>query len=100
MSATHKLKTHPRYWDASAAGQKTFEVRKNDRFFQRGDIVELLKWEPTEQRYIRSDGDGYTVYEDDAATLRFRIGPLLQGGQFGIESGYCVFSVLPVESAA
>jgi hypothetical protein len=85
MERIHKLKTWPTYYDAIAAGEKNFEVRKNDRAFQKGELVELIRTE--------SDGSGY--YGTHPQTMTFRIGWLLQGGQFGIEPGYCVLSLLP-----
>lgn len=84
----HELKTWPTYWDAVQRGDKLFEVRKNDRFFQAGDIVELI-------RLTRDSPSAHPSIPVEAHTLRFRVGPVLQGGQFGIEPGYCVFSLLP-----
>lgn len=37
----HVLKTLPDYFDAVARGEKTFEVRRDDRGFQKGDILVL-----------------------------------------------------------
>lgn len=79
----HQLKTLPTYWDAVARGEKTFEVRKNDRAFQTGDIVELR----------RMSDDLGLWFDAKAEPMRFRIGWILQGGQLGIEAGYCVFSL-------
>lgn len=42
----HALKVVAPYMDALLDGSKTFEVRRNDRAFQRGDT--LLLWEPQE----------------------------------------------------
>ena len=51
MGTTHDLKTLPKYFEAVLNRQKTFEVRKKDRCFQIGDIMNLLEYE---------DGFGYT----------------------------------------
>lgn len=91
---THILKTEARYWDAAKRGQKTFEVRKNDRAFQTGDILELAKWN-NEKPYGYITEDGHSDYPGNALKLRFRITYLLQGGQFGIEPGYCVLGLGP-----
>lgn len=40
----HALKTEPLFFEASAAGVKEFEVRKNDRPFQPDDFVALNEW--------------------------------------------------------
>ena len=42
MRVKHELKTWIEYFDKVADGIKTFEIRKNDRNFQVGDIL-LLK---------------------------------------------------------
>jgi hypothetical protein len=88
----HELKTWPTYWDAVERGEKTFEVRRNDRFFQAGDIVELVRMDRDAPGACYDD----SVQQCEKRKLRFRIGPILQGGQFGIESGFCVFSLLPL----
>ena len=94
----HELKTEPVYFDAVETGEKTFEVRKNDRFFQSGDIVDLLKYDPDPKRMAYVTDSGYSGLARNARRLRFRVGPILQGGQFGIEPGYCAFSLLPVKA--
>ena len=40
----HALKTLPEFFKASAAGVKSFEIRKNDRPYQIGDYVALNEW--------------------------------------------------------
>ncbi len=40
----HALKTEPAYFEASAAGIKRFEVRKNDRPYSPGDYAALNEW--------------------------------------------------------
>lgn len=110
--AEHWLKTVGIYWDAVERGEKLFEVRLNDRFYQAGDTVRLL----------RLDDEGRVAYgawregdELDPGAIHWdtkehiaksarriltrRLGPVLQGGQFGIEPRHCVFSLLPIGSA-
>lgn len=94
---THILKCQDVYYDAIARGEKNFEVRRDDRGFQNGDIVEL-------QRCVKGAyGAAYEVERDfmrpgePAHVMRFRIGWVLTGGQFGIEPGYVVFSLLPIK---
>lgn len=78
---THRLKTTDIYWDAVKRGEKNFEVRINDRAFQTGDILEL----------VRVTGYGYV---DDVALIRKRISYILQGGSFGIDARYCVMALV------
>lgn len=37
----HSLKTTASCWDAIERGEKTFEVRRDDRGFQKGDVLLL-----------------------------------------------------------
>lgn len=42
----HELKTWPTYFRPIWDGEKPFEVRFDDRGFQRGDMVNLREWDP------------------------------------------------------
>jgi hypothetical protein len=79
--AEHVLKTVERYWDGLAAGEKTFEVRRNDRGFQIGDILVLLRG---------------TDAAESGRFVRKRVAYILEGGQFGIEPGYVVLGLADV----
>ena len=76
MSFVHELKILPQYYEAVANGSKTFEVRKNDRRFQKGDTVRLREWE---HLYL------------DSMALKFKIGYVLP-----IDAERVVFSLLPI----
>ena len=52
---THELKLDIRYFDDVASGKKNFEIRKNDRDFQVGDILKLKAWDG--KAYVRWDKD-------------------------------------------
>lgn len=41
----HNLKTLPKYFKAVVKGEKTFEVRKDDRDYQVGDTLLLQKYD-------------------------------------------------------
>lgn len=85
LPVVHVLKTAATAWDAVANGKKRFEVRKNDRFFQRGDTVRLRKLAPA--------GSGVLYAQPEPEPLEFSIGWILQGPQYGLESGYIVFQL-------
>lgn len=76
----HTLKTWPEPFKAVIANQKTVEVRKADRDFKVGDVLELREFAPDTQTFTGS------------RCLR-RITHVLPGGQFGIEDGYVVMSI-------
>lgn len=85
----HELKTWPRYWDAVADGTKQFEVRRNDRAFQTGDILVLKMYDPENHVYVWDGHDS----KAKIFTIRKRITFILQGGQFGIEPAFCVMGL-------
>jgi len=47
----HELKIWPEYFVAVLNGSKTFEVRLNDRGFQKGDEVDLKEFEINTQTF-------------------------------------------------
>lgn len=57
----HELKVLTRYYEALLNG-KTFEVRKNDRSFQRGDEIFLREWIPSVGRYTQRELRGRISY--------------------------------------
>jgi hypothetical protein len=59
---------------------KRFELRKNDRDYQVGDILRQQEWNPDTE---------YTGQEDD-----YEVTWILYEG-FGLPPGYCIMSVIP-----
>ena len=76
----HELKTEREYFEAIVRGDKTFEVRENDRQFKVND--ELLLKE------ISLSCSGYT-----GRVLHRRISYILPGGSFGIDENYVVMGL-------
>ena len=74
---THELKVLPKYFERILEGEKTFEIRKNDRDFQTGDKIILYEYDGTD--YTGSYVRGYITY-------------IFHGGEYGLEVGYCIFS--------
>jgi hypothetical protein len=76
----HELKIWPEHYWRVKQGSKTFEIRKNDRFFQRGDRVILRLWLPW--------SDGYSTAAN-APNLDFEIGDV-----YPIDAERVVFSLI------
>ena len=76
----HDLKTWPVYFRRVFSGDKTFEVRKDDRDFQIGDFLNLKEYNPDTNEYTGKSVSVYITY-------------ILRGGGFGIETGYCVMAI-------
>lgn len=83
----HELKVWPAYFQPISNGEKSFEVRRDDRGFQKGDVLWLREFNP--DAFPRGE------YTRNAATAR--IDWILTGGQFGIEAGYVVMAISLVE---
>lgn len=77
----HKLKILPTYFEEVRLGNKTFELRKNDRPYNIGDILILQEF----------DSDGYTKKE-----LTREITYILQGGYYGLDKDYCILGIKEV----
>lgn len=84
---THSLKTWPEYYHAVESGEKPFEVRKNDRDFQVGDVLLLRKYQNPRPGYEHVPGF-YT-----GAHMRRRVTYILHGPGFGVEAGFCILGL-------
>lgn len=82
----HELKTLSVYFSPIWEGEKTFEVRRDDRGFQKGDKLWLREFIPN----ARTPREQYTGRNCHVEVLW-----ILTGGQMGIESGYVVMAVTP-----
>ncbi len=47
----HILKTWPEFYCYIVSSEKTFEIRKNDRNFEHGDVLALREFDPGSQEY-------------------------------------------------
>ena len=83
---THHIKIWPSHYEKIVSGQKTFEARWNDRDYAEGDTVVLQEFDPS----ALCGRGSHTGRE-----RTFKIGYVLDGGHFGIERDFCVFSLLP-----
>ena len=66
----HELKILPEYYKAIINGQKTFEIRFNDRDFRVGDTLLLKEWDGKKYTgriverkvsYLLDDSSGYVL---------------------------------------
>ena len=76
----HELKIQPQYFKNVINGIKTFEIRKDDRGFEVGDILEL--------REVNG-----TVYTGKSVDMEITY--IFKGGSFGLEAGYCILAINP-----
>lgn len=88
----HVLKTLPDYWDAVDRSEKNFEVRRDDRGFQKGDVLILqrLKKHPFTPGVMIIERHGS---DNSPCEIRRKVIYILTGGQLGIEPGYVVMGL-------
>lgn len=79
MAQTHVIKCWPQYFGPIRRNEKKFDVRRDDRGYQKGDTVHLREWAPY-------GGGGSFTGNDEFRKIKY----ILTGGQFGIEPGYVV----------
>ena len=51
MQKTHYVKSWPEYFDRIACGTMTCDIRKNDRQYERGDIIHYREFVPQTSKY-------------------------------------------------
>ncbi|MFG6322390.1 MAG: DUF3850 domain-containing protein [Lachnospiraceae bacterium] len=76
----HELKVLQDYFDDVLTGKKRFELRRDDRDYQVGDIFILKEWTP--------DG-GYTGRQYSGTISYILRGCSCPG--YGLADGYCIF---------
>lgn len=74
----HEIKLNIEFCDAVLNGEKTFEIRNNDRGYQKGDHVRFIAWD------ICSTEHPITKKE-------YEITYVING--WGLQDGYVVFSI-------
>lgn len=81
----HELKILPKYFQAVWNGIKTFELRKADRDYRRGDILILQEW----------DGEKYT-----GSAICVKVTYILQNAEnYGLKDGYVIMGIRHLEAA-
>ena len=74
----HYLKCEVEFYQAIEKGEKKFELRKNDRDFQKHDIVHL-------QETMHGEYTGRKMFP-------IEIKYILVGGMFGLDMEFCIFN--------
>lgn len=85
----HELKLNIEFCDDVLNDKKTFEVRKNDRGFQTGDLIRFIPTDGTSYRKL----DGRTIEhaKHEISERTYMIKYILNG--WGIKNGYVVLGI-------
>jgi len=82
----HELKTWPLHWTAMFNGEKTFELRKNDRGFKKYDELLLKEYDP-----LKSEYTGRILHRQIVYILRST-----EARAWGLQDGYCILGLVKI----
>lgn len=89
----HILKIKDEYFDAVLKGYKTFELRKNDRDFQVGDLIHFIRTDGDEYGFLFINGEKIFARE-----LSYQIIYILKDvPEFGLDKDYCILGIKQLE---
>jgi len=103
----HKLKIWPKYFKAIKKEEKTFELRKNDRDFKKGDVLILREFIPCKTcggrgRAIFDVPDFDNCCEEPHGKYTGRIIRVevtyILNNCFGLDEGYVAMSICKIKS--
>jgi hypothetical protein len=98
---THELKTDPEVFQAMWDGLKTYELRYNDRDFQKGDILILKQTERSAEEldYLNDCMPSNSIKKETfeveytGRELKMLVTHVLHGPAYGLVDGWCIMSV-------
>jgi hypothetical protein len=83
---THALKSWPEYFVLLTTEDRTFDLRRNDRHFVPGDVIQFEEYRPQTNEYT-------------GRVLRRRINYVLKDtdsvGMDGLQKGWCILGLEP-----
>lgn len=87
----HELKINHNYLVDVTVGIKTFELRKNDRDYQVGDLIHFIDIGRND-----SEGDGFEPYIDKDEL--YKITYILKDvPEYGLDKDYCILGIKKLE---
>lgn len=88
---THEIKLDKEFCDVVLSGEKNFEIRKNDRGYQKGDMIRFI---PTDGRRLQSDSEYIELFHHPISSKLYIITYVLSG--WGIKEGYVALGITEV----
>lgn len=77
----HEIKTYSKHWIDIRNEAKTFDIRKDDRDYQKGDILKLKEFDAKTKKYTGREQSVLVIYK-------------VHG--FGLIVGYCALGIIPI----
>lgn len=81
--AQHTLKILPEFFAPILSGEKAFEIRKNDRNYQKDDVLILCEYDDVDEVYT-------------GRAICVKVTYLLNGGRFGLNEDHVIMSILKI----
>lgn len=87
----HEIKIKEDYFNAILRGEKTFELRKNDRDYKVGDLIHFI-----DIKQSNSDNCDCDIYinEDDLYKITYI---LKNVEEYGLDKDYCILGIKKLE---
>lgn len=76
----HILKIKEEYYSDVIAGEKTFELRKNDRDYQVGDLI----------HFVDVNGYDFGYYKDNVFKIEYILKDV---PEYGLDKSYCILGI-------
>ncbi len=86
----HELKSDPGQFDAVWDGKKPFEIRRNDRNFQVGDLLWLRRTRFTGEQMKQMPDNCLLEYSGRSIVALIKY--ILPGG-YGLRAGWCILGI-------
>lgn len=80
----HELKIKEEYFYAILRGEKTFELRKNDRDYQVGDLI----------HFMQTDGFEYFGHSKEIYQITYILKDV---PEYGLDKDYCILGIKKLE---
>ena len=94
----HELKTDPQVFDDVVEGRKPFEIRKDDRGFEVGDLLKLRKTKYTGAEMSLAHCPAPLEYV--GPPLYVYVTYILRGPIYGLEDGWVIMAIMPRDGHA
>lgn len=85
---THELKTDPEVFEAILRGEKTFDIRRNDRGYTKSDRLDFK-----ETVYSRAEMDRGAPLLYTGRRIKASISYMLRGPAYGLEEGFVCMGI-------
>lgn len=84
---THELKLDTKYFDDVKSGNKNFEIRKNDRNFEVGDVLELKRYSRQQCSYVVVN-HLLSTNSKDADSIIVKIISIIKGEHWNMDKNF------------